>query len=109
MIDASTTPWIATLESLSKSAASYTFVPGHGDVGNAGDLTAFRDYLVTLQKAVADAQSQPLAGDALVKAVMPRLGRQYGQLAFFAVLAPANIAHMDAELRGKKAVPRPQP
>lgn len=109
MIDASTTPWIATLESLSKSAASYTFVPGHGDVGNAGDLTAFRDYLVTLQKAVADAQSQRLTGDALVKAVMPRLSQQYGQLQFFAVLAPANIAQMDTELSGKKAVPRPQP
>ena len=38
---------------------------GHGDNGNAGDLTAFRDYLVTLQKAVADAQSQRLTGDAL--------------------------------------------
>jgi hypothetical protein len=39
---------------------------------------------------------------------MLRLSQQYGQLQFFAVLAPANIVHMDAELSGKKAVPRPQ-
>ena len=41
-IDASTAPWIATLDTLAKES-SYTFVPGHGDVAKAQDVTAFQN------------------------------------------------------------------
>ena len=51
-IDASSKSWIATLDMLAKDA-DYTFIPGHGDVGTAKDVVAFRDYLATLQKLVA--------------------------------------------------------
>jgi cyclase len=56
-IDASTKAWIDTLNTLVKNEVGYAFVPGHGDVGTAQDLTVFRDYLATLRKLVADAQA----------------------------------------------------
>jgi cyclase len=107
LIDASTKPWIDTLDTLAKNEAGYMFVPGHGDVGNAQDVGAFRDYLSTLQKLVADARAQGKSGDALTDAVLPALAAKYGQWDFFKFLAPRNIAEMDAELSGKKRVPQP--
>ena len=107
MIDASTKPWIETLDTLAKNEAGYAFVPGHGEVGDAQDVGAFRDYLSTLQKLVADARAQGKSGDALTDAVLPALAAKYGQWDFFKFLAPSNIAEMDAELSGKKRVPQP--
>lgn len=109
MIDASTKPWIETLDSLAKNALGYTFVPGHGDAGHVQDVTAFRDYLATLQKLVADARGQGKSGDAVVEAVMPALTAKYGQWDFFQYLAAPNIRDTDAELSGKKKIPRAQP
>jgi hypothetical protein len=82
-------------------------VPGHGDVGNAQDVGAFRDYLVTLQKLVADARTQGKSGDAVTEIVLPALTAKYGTWDFFKFLAPRNILEMDAELSGKKRVPQP--
>lgn len=108
-IDASTKPWIATLETLAKNHPGYTFVPGHGDLGNAQDVTAFREYLATLQKLVADARASGRSGDAVTEAVMPVLAEKYGQWEFFEYLAPRNIVEADAELSGKKRIPRARP
>jgi cyclase len=107
MIDASTKPWIDTLDTLAKNEAGYMFVPGHGDVGNVQDVGAFRDYLVTLQKLVADARTQGKSGDAVTEIVLPALTAKYGTWDFFKFLAPRNILEMDAELSGKKRVPQP--
>jgi hypothetical protein len=85
--------------------AGYAFVPGHGDVGNAQDVAAFRDYLTTLRKLVADAQAQGKSDGAVVEAVMTPLTEQYGQWDYFTYLAQPNILEMDAELRGKKRIP----
>ena len=52
LVDASTEPWIDTLDTLAKNEQGATFVPGHGEVGNAKDLAALREYLVTLRKLV---------------------------------------------------------
>jgi cyclase len=109
MIDASTTPWIDTLDALAKNGAGYTFVPGHGDAGSAQDVAAFREYLATLQKLVADARAQKKAGDALAETVMTTLKDTYGQWDFFEFFAKPNILDMDAELSGKKTIPRAQP
>jgi glyoxylase-like metal-dependent hydrolase (beta-lactamase superfamily II) len=57
LIDASTQLWIDTLDTLAKDEPDATFVPGHGDVGNAQDVIAFREYLATLRKLVSDAQA----------------------------------------------------
>jgi hypothetical protein len=68
---------------LTKSEPGYTFVPGHGDVGNAQDVGAFRECLATLRKVVSDAQAQGRSGDALAETVMPALADKYGQWDFF--------------------------
>jgi cyclase len=106
LIDASTKPLIDTLDTLAKNEADATFVPGHGDVGNAHDVQAFRGYLVTLQTLVADAQAQGKTGDALAETVMPALTEKYGQWDFFKYLAKPNILDTSAELSGKKRIPR---
>jgi len=108
MIDASTKPWIETLNTLAKNEAGYSFVPGHGDVGNAQDIAAFRDYLATLQKLVADAQAQGRSGNALAETVMPTVTEKYGRWDFFKYLAQPNILETDAELSGKKRIPQAQ-
>ena len=107
LIDASTQPWIETLDRLTKSAPDYTFVPGHGEVGKAQDVTAFRDYLMTLRKLVADAHAQGKTGDAAAAAVLPALTEKYSSWDFFSYFAQRNIADTDAELRGTKKIPQP--
>jgi hypothetical protein len=106
-IDASTRPWIHTLGSIATNWAGYSFVPGHGDVGNAADVTAFGDYLATQRKLVGDAHVQGNSGAAVVQAVMPLLSAQYGKWDYFKYNAQSNILEMDVELTGKKRIPLP--
>jgi cyclase len=109
MINASTRPWIATLDTMVKNGAEFTFVPGHGETGTAQDVTVFRDYLATLMKAVTDARTQKKTGTALTEAVMSVLEPKYGGWEYFKFLAARNIEQMDAELSGTKQVPQPLP
>jgi glyoxylase-like metal-dependent hydrolase (beta-lactamase superfamily II) len=105
-IDASTKPWIDTLNILAKDRAGFTFVPGHGDVGNAQEVAVFRDYLATVRTLVADAQARGESdGPAVAEAVMARLKQQYGEWDFFTYNARQNILDMDAESRGTKRIP----
>jgi hypothetical protein len=82
------------------------FVPGHGGVGRAADVTAFREYLAMLRRLVSDARERRSTGDALVAAVRPALVERYGQWDFFEYLAAANILQMEEELNGTKRIPR---
>jgi len=108
-IDASTKPWIDTLNTLEKDSVGFTFVPGHGDVGNAQDVAVFRDYLATVRTLVANAQAQGRPnGGAVVEAVMTPLKEQYGHWDSFTYNARLNILEMDAELRGTKRIPAVQ-
>ncbi len=107
IVDGTTPAWIATLDTLAKTNAQYTFIPGHGDVANARDVIAFRDYLGALRTLVGDVQRQGKSGVALVEAVLPTLKKNYGQWDFFAFLAEPNIRDVEAELSGKKRVPQP--
>jgi glyoxylase-like metal-dependent hydrolase (beta-lactamase superfamily II) len=109
LIDASTQPWIDTLDTLAKDEPDATFVPGHGDVGNAQDVMAFREYLATLRKLVSDAQAMRKSGEALADAVMPALSDNYSRWGYFKYLARLNILETDAELSGKKRIPQAQP
>jgi cyclase len=107
LIDASTSQWIETLDTLLADYPSATFVPGHGDeVGHAEDVRAFRDYLEFLREAIKHAQAQGQSGDALVKAVLPALQQKYGSWNFFS-FAEADIRRTDEELRGVKKIPQP--
>jgi hypothetical protein len=94
---------------VARSQPGDTFVPGHGDVGTAQGVRAFRDYLTTLRTLVSEAQAQGRSGDALVRAVKPLLAHQYGQWDFFNEKVTANIVETDAELRGQKRIPHAAP
>lgn len=107
-VDGSTNAWMQTLNILASMYAGHTFVPGHGELSTAKDVTAFRDYLATVQKLVADARAAGKSGDAVTQVVLPALKDKYGNLQFFEYLASRNIAEADAEQSGKKRVPRPE-
>ena len=109
LVDASTQPWIDTLDTLAKNEAGAAFVSGHGDVGTARDVGASREYLVTLRKLVSDAQAVGTSGEALADAVMPALSDRYSRWNGFEYAARPNIRETDAELRGQKRIPQAPP
>ncbi len=79
MMDASTGPWIDTLDTLVTYEPSTTFVPGHGDVGTGHDVAAFRDYLVTLRKLVSEARASAKSAESVADTVMPVLSGKYSR------------------------------
>jgi cyclase len=107
LIDASTKPWIETLDTLLADYPTATFVPGHGDrPGTASDVHAFRDYLFFLRQAIAQSQSHGDSSAAVLSAVLPQLKARYGTWAFFDFATP-DIQFTDEELRGTKRIPMP--
>jgi len=106
LIDASTQPWIQTLDSLLQEHPSATFVSGHGDVATAADVRDFRNYLNTLRTDVAKAQSDGKSGQELVDAVTAQLKETYGQWGFFNNFITRNIQQTSDELAGKKRIPK---
>jgi len=106
LIDASTQPWIQTLDSLLQEHSSATFVSGHGDLATAADVRDFRNYLNTLRTDVAKAQSDGKSGQELVDAVTAQLKETYGQWGFFNNFITRNIQQTSDELAGKKRIPK---
>ena len=107
LIDADTVQQIATDEGFLKDYPDATFVPGHGELGKASDVNAFRDYLVALREAVGDARADRKSGQALTDAVMAAIKPQYGSWGYFDYFAKSNIEQTDAELAGTKKRPVP--
>jgi cyclase len=105
LIDASTADWIATLATLTKTHAGAAFVSGHGDVGTADDVDAFRGYLTDLRRLVAEGRAAGKSGDALVEALRTNLKEKYGDWSAFDHFVKRNIADTDAELAGTKRIP----
>jgi len=105
LIDASTDVWIETLNALVNDEPDATFIPGHGEPARAKDVEAFRDYLATLRRLIADAQHGGKSAEEVVAGVMPQLSEQYGQWQLFAAVARENILEVDGELRGTKRIP----
>ena len=105
LVDGSTQAWIDTLDLLRTRNADYTFVPGHGEVGQTKEVASFRDYLMLLLRLVKEAQAQGQSGDAVAAAVVPALKEKYGRMEFFDGIAKQNVLDIDAELRGTKHVP----
>ncbi|HYJ91628.1 MAG TPA: MBL fold metallo-hydrolase, partial [Pyrinomonadaceae bacterium] len=83
LIDASTGPWIETLNKLLAEHPKATFVSGHGGIASASDVKDFRDYLVSLRTDIAKAQADGKSGDELVTAVSAELKGAYGNWGFF--------------------------
>jgi glyoxylase-like metal-dependent hydrolase (beta-lactamase superfamily II) len=105
LIDASTQPWIETLDTLLRDYPTAAFVPGHGDnVGSASDVRAFRDYLTFLREAVKQAQARGEKEDVLLKQVLPQIKEKYGSWQFFEFAEP-DIQRTDEELRGVERLP----
>ncbi len=107
LIDADTVQQIASNEDLLKDYPDSTFVPGHGELGKASDVSAFRDYLVALRKIVADARAAGKSGQGLTDTVLAAIKPQYGSWGYFDYFAQHNIEQTDAELAGTKRRPVP--
>jgi cyclase len=108
LIDATTATWLLTLNAIAASSPSAIFVPGHGDIGNAADVLAFRGYLAYLREQVAIPVKNGQTADALVNAVLPPLTEKYGKWDFFKEFAKPDILNTAAELRGDKKIPQPE-
>jgi glyoxylase-like metal-dependent hydrolase (beta-lactamase superfamily II) len=109
LIDADTQAQIATNDTFLRDYPAATFVPGHGEVGNAEDVRAFRDYLVTLRKDIVAAHKIGEHGPMLQANVLRQLKQTYGDWNYFDYFAQHNIAQTVAELAGTKKVPVPAP
>jgi cyclase len=108
LIDATTSAWIPTLNSITASAPNATYVPGHGDVGTVDDVRNFRDYLAFLREQVASAVKQNKSGDDLVNAVMLAVTEKYGKWDLFKYFAKTDILQTGGEIRGDKKIPQPE-
>jgi cyclase len=108
LIDASTQPWIQTLNKLLDEHPSATFVSGHGDLAAPADVSDFRGYLTTLRADVAKAQSEGKSGQELVETVTAVLKEKYGHWGFFDYFVSHNIQQTADELAGKKRLPSSQ-
>ena len=109
LIDANTRAQIHTNDVFLKDYPTATFVPGHGAIGRAADVRAFRDYLVALRQAITKAEGKGESGIALQQDVLNQLQGTYGTWNYFDHFAPRNIAQTIAELAGKKSLPKPMP
>jgi cyclase len=109
IIDGTVASWIETVRGLKSGpqAAQTTFVPGHGSIATARDLTDFADYLDDLRTIVRSARAKGLSGDALVQAALPELTRKHGDWTAFAHFAPLELRFMADELAGRKRTPQP--
>ena len=107
LIDADTQQQIAADGGFLKDYPDATFVPGHGELGKASDVGAFRDYLVTLRRAVGDARAAGKSGQALMDTVMAAIKPQYGSWGYFDYFVQHNIEQTEAELAGTKKRPVP--
>jgi cyclase len=111
LIDATVSKWTETLQSLQRrpDAASYTYVPGQGDVATLADIGDFQRYLEDLTETVRTAMRSGAKGDDLVAAALPPLKTKYAMWGLFEQGAPREIPLMAAELSGNKRVPTAAP
>jgi cyclase len=107
LIDASTQPWIETLDAMIQAHPTAAFVSGHGDVGTIDDLKAFRGYLADLRQWVGEARAKGMTGDAIVDAVVPKIKEKYGEWGAFSNFSKTNVQQTAAELNAEKKIPRP--
>lgn len=105
LIDASTKPWIESLDAMQKDHGPSTWVPGHGGIANAQDVLTFRKYLADLRDGVRREQAAGKSGDALVQALLPSLKSNYGKWGFFSDYAGIGIEQTAQELSGTKRLP----
>lgn len=109
LIDADTRAQIQTNATFLKDYSDATFVPGHGEIGKAADVRAFRGYLVALRRAIATARAEGEAGNTLQDDVLKQLEADYGTWNYFDYFIRKNITQTVAELAGTKRTASKQP
>jgi cyclase len=107
LIDASTGPWMTTLEVLARSHRGDRFVPGHGDIGTDEDVLQFRQFLFALRNLTGAALRSGKSGDDLAGSVIDGLRGTYGRWAGFGIFAKPGALFTASEMRGEKRIPRP--
>ena len=107
LIDASTAPWVETLNKLLVEHPNATFVSGHGGLATVADVKDFRDYLATLRSDIAKAQADGKTGEDLVATVSDELKPTYGTWGFFNYFIKPDITFTASELKGTKKIPIP--
>lgn len=109
LIDANTAAQIDSTGRLVRAHPDATFVPGHGPLGGAADVSAFRGYLVALRAAIAAEEAQGASGAALESRVRARLEPAYGGWNYYGHFVARNITQTVDELAGRKVLPEPLP
>lgn len=111
LIDGSVQEWSAAVADFvsAPNAGETRFVPGHGDVADAKDVSEFRAYLLELQRLVGEGRKAGLKGDALVLEVAPKMRANYPDWTISDRSIAAEIRYMNDELAGTKQRPVPQP
>jgi cyclase len=105
MTDADTRAWVSTDDELLRAYGDWTFVPGHGEIGDADDVREFRQYLQALRDAVAQALRAGERGDALATAVAEVLEPRYGNWAYYKHFIHDDATQTAAEMEGRKRLP----
>lgn len=108
LIDATVADWLGLGRAvpLNRSMSEPdVFVPGHGDVGNFGDVMEFFGYLSNLEEMVRTTLNLGKDGEDLIAAVLPQMKEKYGKWTFFDYFAKSNIKDVVAELKKQKRVP----
>lgn len=111
LIDGSVREWATTDADFAAmpDTAHMTYVPGHGDVADLKDVQDFRQYLLDLQRLVAEGRKEGLKDDALAQEVAPKLRALHPDWTISDRAASFEVRYMDQELAGKKQRPIAQP
>jgi glyoxylase-like metal-dependent hydrolase (beta-lactamase superfamily II) len=111
LIDGSVREWATTDADFAAmpDTAHMTYVPGHGDVADLKDVQDFRQYLLDLQRLVAEGRKEGLKDDALAQEVAPKLRALHPDWTISDRAASFEVRYMDQELAGKKHRPIAQP
>jgi cyclase len=99
LVDATVNDWITSLDKILNQYPTAKFVPGHGDVADAGELREFRDYLDDLRTRVRNAIADGLTIEQAKQQL--ELPEKYKSFAFQNFATP-NVEDMYKELKGTK-------
>jgi len=99
LVDATVSDWIPTLDQILTQYPTAMFVPGHGNVAAASEISNFRDYLADLRVRVKQAIAEGLTVDQAKEQL--KLPEKYKSFAFQNFATP-NVEDMYKELKGTK-------
>ncbi|MFY9553930.1 MAG: MBL fold metallo-hydrolase [Blastocatellia bacterium] len=96
---ASTAEWTETIDAvIARVDPASQFIPGHGEVTNAADLKAFKQYLLDLRAAVKKAIDQGMTREQAVKDV--KLD-QYSKFTGYEQRFPGNVGTVFDEMKSQ--------